>query len=279
MNLSMRDHGGYLVFDEDECRAAGKALHDRYVGAKCFPHIVLDELIDRELLRRVAGEFPSSEGHAYFDRAQERLKYQYAPRDWTGPATHNLFSELNSAAFVGFLEEMTGIAGLIVDPAFAGGGLHETKSGGHLGVHADFNINKQLGAVRQLNLLVYLNDEWPESYGGNLELWDRGMKACEVSVPPVLGKSVVFTTTLDSYHGQPDPVTCPPERSRRSMALYYYKAPGENLASIPDRTTNFQTRLDSGDRTDWKIKGLHLANDWVPPALRRQLGNLKRRRS
>jgi hypothetical protein len=145
-------------------------------------------------------------------------------------------------------------------------------------VHADFNINKQLGAVRQLNLLVYLNDEWPESYGGNLELWDRGMKACEVSVPPALGKSVVFTTTLDSYHGQPDPVTCPPERSLRSMALYYYKAPSESLASIPDRTTNFQTRPDSGDRTDWKIKGLHLANDWVPPALRRQLGNLRRRR-
>ena len=33
---------------------------------------------------------------------------------------------------------------------------------------------------------------------------------------------VVFTSTDFSFHGHPDPLTCPPERSRRSLALYYY---------------------------------------------------------
>ncbi len=268
--LAMHDRGGYLVFDKEECQRAGRRLHEQYVHARCFPHIVLSDLVHPELLRRVAREFPASDGHAAFNRSQERLKYQYPPRYWMGPATHNLFAELNSDAFVTFLEEMTGIQGLIVDPTYAGGGLHETKSGGHLSVHADFNINDHLKVIRQLNLLIYLNDDWPDEYGGHLELWNRSMTACEVRVPPTLGRSVVFTTTLDSYHGQPNPVSCPPDRSRRSMALYYYKATEEGLASLPRRTTNFQARPGSGDKTDWRIRRFHLVNDWVPPIIRRR---------
>jgi 2OG-Fe(II) oxygenase superfamily len=151
------------------------------------------------------------------------------------------------------------------------GGLHETKPGGHLSVHADFNLHQKLGLIRQLNLLLYLNDDWSPEFGGNLELWDRGMQACEVAVAPELGRAVVFTTALDSFHGHPDPLTCPPDRSRRSMALYYYTAPTDGLADVPLRTTQFQIRPGSGDKTDWKVKTQHMVNDWVPLAVRRRL--------
>jgi hypothetical protein len=131
---------------------------------------------------------------------------------------HNLFALFNSSAFVSFLEEMTGFDGLIPDAGFEGGGLHETKPGGHLSIHADFNLHQKLGLIRQLNLLIYLNDDWSPAYGGNLELWDQAMNAGEIAVAPELGRAVVFTTALDSYHGHPDPLACPPDRSRRSMA-------------------------------------------------------------
>ncbi|WP_010160406.1 2OG-Fe(II) oxygenase [Sphingomonas sp. PAMC 26617] len=269
--LDLKVDSGVVVFDEAACRAAGKALHDQYVAASPFPSIVIDDFLDPDLLRKVVAEFPRSDGKTHFDRSQERLKYQYPPSEWSGPVTHSLFAAFNSDAFVGFLEEMTGISGLIVDPSFVGGGLHETKRGGHLGVHADFNQHVRLNVVRQLNLLVYLNEDWDESYGGNLELWDKGMKTREVSVLPVLGRAVVFTTTLDSYHGQPDPVTCPPELSRRSMALYYYKAVEGGLATLPKRTTAFQVRPKSADQVDWRIRSKHLIDDWVPPVIRRRI--------
>lgn len=269
--LNPRIDSGVVVFNEDECRAVGKSLNDQYVSANPFPNIVLDDFLSPELLRKVVSEFPKSDGKTHFDRSQERLKYQYPPSEWGGPITHSLFSAFNSEAFVGFLEEMTGISGLIVDPSFVGGGLHETKRGGHLGVHADFNQHVRLNVVRQLNLLVYLNDDWDESYGGNLELWDKGMKTREVSVSPVMGRAVVFTTTLDSYHGQPDPVMCPPELSRRSMALYYYKAVEGGLATVPKRTTAFQVRPKSTDQVDWRIRSKHWLDDWVPPVIRRRI--------
>jgi hypothetical protein len=269
--LELHERDGFLVLDREEGRAKGKELRSRYVGASPFPHIVLDDFLDLTLLHRVIEEFPKSAGKQHFARAQERLKYQYGPADWTGSTTQNLFALFNSAAFVAFLEEMTGFDGLITDAAYKGGGLHETKQGGHLGIHADFNLHKKLGLIRQLNLLVYLNEDWAPEYGGYLELWDQGMNACEVSVAPELGRAVVFTTALDSYHGHPDPLTCPPHRSRKSMALYYYTAPRDGLAAVPERTTQFQVRPESGDKTDWKVKALHAANDWVPPALRRRL--------
>ena len=267
--ISMRRVGSYLAFDEAECREAGRSLAERYQTAQPFPHIVLDDFLPPDVLRGVLAEFPSNESKRFFDRDQERFKFQFAPQDIESGHIRNLFAELNSQAFLGFLEEMTGMEGLLPDPHFEGGGLHETKRGGHLGVHADFNVHGRLKVERRLNLLVYLNEDWSDDYGGKLELWKQDMSKCEVTVAPVFGRAVIFTTALDSFHGHPDPLTCPPERTRRSIATYYYRSPEEGLAALPRRTTNFRQRPGTTDRTDWQVKRFHLVNDWVPPKLQR----------
>jgi hypothetical protein len=267
--LHLNRIGDYLALDADECRALGQSLSERYRSAAPFPHIVIDDFLDANVLRTIVAEFPANDHKSYFDRDQERLKFQFNPQEIPSGVARNLFAELNSEAFLIFLEEMTGIEGLVSDPHFEGGGLHETKRGGHLGVHADFNIHSRLKLERKLNLLVYLNDDWAPEYGGQLELWDKQMKECVVRVEPVLGRAVVFSTDLDSFHGHPEPLTCPPERSRRSIATYYYSAPEEGLAALPRRTTNFRARPGSEDKTDWQIRRHHLVNDWVPPKLQR----------
>lgn len=264
-----RLEGGYLTLDQEECRSYGKSLAETYQKASPFPHIVIDDFLDADLLRQVLAGFPSSENKSYFDREQERLKFQYNPAEVDSAVTRNLFAELNSQAFLSFLEELTGISGLVSDPHFEGGGLHETKRGGHLGVHADFNIHGRLKLERKINLLIYLNEDWDDEFGGNLELWDRQMSGCAVRVKPVFGRAVIFNTALDSFHGHPDPLNCPPERSRRSIATYYYTAAEDGLASIPKRTTNFRARPGTDDRSDWQIRRYHFVNDWVPPKLQR----------
>ncbi|MDQ1403522.1 MAG: hypothetical protein QOG03_1838, partial [Actinomycetota bacterium] len=39
---------------------------------------------------------------------------------------------------------------------------------------------------------------------------------------PLFNRCVIFSTTSDANHGHPDPLQCPPDRTRKSMALYYY---------------------------------------------------------
>ena len=272
--LNLSRTGDVVHFDRENCVAEGKQLAAQYQAAEPFPHIVIDCLLEPQILREALADFPDIDGKEFFDRDQERLKFQFAPEEVKAGLLRNLLIELNSKAFLSFLEEMTGIDGLMGDHHFSGGGLHETRRNGHLSIHADFNVHEELNLERRLNLLVYLNDDWDEAFGGALELWDTEMTKCEVKVAPIMARAVVFNTSLDSYHGHPDPLVCPEGRTRRSMATYYYTAPLNGVASLPKRTTAFQTRPGSKDKSDRKIKMEHWIRDWVPPRLQRVVSRL-----
>lgn len=261
---------GMIMFDNEQCAAAGRALHDRYQAADPFPHIVLDDFILPELLRSLVGEWPSSGEENRFDRAQERLKLAWRPINLTSPRLRNFLSEMNSEPILHFLEALTGIPKLIADPYFSGGGLHEMRAGGHLGIHADFNMQNRLNVMRRINLLIYLNDDWQPEWHGDLELWSRDMSRCVGSTSPQMARAVIFNTDLDSYHGVPTPIACPPDRARRSIALYYYTAPVADLDSIPERDTVFKRRPGTTDKTDWRVILHHKLADWMPPVLYRR---------
>src|SRR5690348_6004631 len=108
--------GNYVALDAEKCREYGRSLATQYQSAAPFPHIVIDDFVDPNVLRSVLASFPSSENKQYFDRDQERLKFQYQPHESPSGLVRNLFAELNGQAFLGFLEELTGFDGLISDP-------------------------------------------------------------------------------------------------------------------------------------------------------------------
>lgn len=202
----------------------GKEKSEEYKINKPFPHIVIHDLFSTEILDAVLEEFPDlrmSEAKLAYDNENE-LKLASRGEDHFGPRTLQFLRFLNSRPFIVFLEEMTGIDGLIPDPHFFGGGLHELKNGGFLNIHADFNRHPKMKLDRRLNLLIYLNKDWEEVNGGQFELWDREMKECHVNVVPTYNTSAIFTTTDYSYHGNPNPINCEPDNSRKSIALYYY---------------------------------------------------------
>lgn len=269
--LSFSDLGGYHSLDLDRCRESGRALASTYRSNHPYPHIAIDDLIDRDLLDRVVAEFPDNASRACFERDQERLKFQVRPDECNGPVTRALFAELNSMPFLTFLSEMTGIEGLVADPYFAGAGLHEIMPGGHLGIHADFPRHERMHLDRRLNLLIYLNADWDEAYGGALELWDRAMTRRCRAIMPVMARAVIFNTEPDTFHGHPEPLSCPADRSRRSIATYYYTAPVPSQSRY-ERTTDFRPRPGTDDKRDWQIMLHHLKADWVPPILQRRRG-------
>lgn len=262
--------GDTPFLDREQCRALGRALHDEYVSNDPFPHIVIDDFLPEDLLRRVVAEFPKRKPPR-FDDAQSKLKTGYQMEAIESPLITNLQNALNSSQFLEFLEEMTGIKGLIPDPHFAGGGLHETASGGHLSIHADFNMHKRLNLRRRMNLILFLNEGWKDEYGGHLELWSTDMKERRRSVAPVMGRTVVFNTEEDSYHGHPDPTTSPPDVFRRSLALYYYTAVDTTVAP-QFRTTQFKARPGSKDaRPPVSVRMREILRDLTPPILARRL--------
>ncbi|TYO60757.1 2OG-Fe(II) oxygenase, partial [Bradyrhizobium hipponense] len=162
---------------------------------------------------------------------------------------------------LGFLERLTGIEGLIPDPYLLGGGLHMIPRGGRLAIHADFNIHKKLRLDRRLNLLLYLNYDWKEEWGGALELWDKDVKTKERAYLPIANRMVVFSTTDTAYHGHPDPLRSPKGKYRRSIALYYYTNGRPEDERSADHSTIFRMRPNEVR----KRMALDMVKPFVPP--------------
>lgn len=202
------------------------SLRDTYTHAKPFPHIALDGLFPDEDLDRVLRDFPAPAAMrwAEFDNPQEKKLGFYYERSVLPETVRSFVERMNSFEMLLWLEALTGIDGLIPDPYFGGGGLHQIEPGGFLKVHADFNVHPKLKLDRRLNMLIYLNRHWKEEYGGHLELWDADRKTCVERILPFFNRTVIFSTTDTSFHGHPHPLTSPPGVTRKSVSLYYYTA-------------------------------------------------------
>jgi len=250
----------------------GTSARAAYANAKPYPHIVLDDFFDPEIVEGILGEFPKPDAIRWqrFDNANE-IKLASATEASFGPLTRLFLYHLNSITFLEFLTQVTGIDNLIPDPRFEGGGLHQIVRGGKLGVHADFNKHSAFGLDRRLNLLLYLNKNWRDDYGGHLQLWDRGMTRCEAKVAPLFNRVMIFSTTDFTYHGHPDPLTCPEGFTRKSLALYYFTNGRPADEATGEHSTIFQARGPEDLRPTAAQRVRQLARDFVPPIIMRQL--------
>lgn len=196
-----------------------------YKDAVPFPNIIIDNFFDEIFLKKVLDEFPnlSKEKNSKFYSNKNEVKFANNLYEDFPENIKKLFDFLNSATFIDFLQIITDIKEkLIADKKLNGGGLHEIKRGGLLKVHSDFNKHPVLELDRRLNVLIYLNTNWKENYGGHLQLWDKEMRECKKKILPIYNRMVIFSTTDQSNHGHPDPLNCPEEASRKSIATYYY---------------------------------------------------------
>lgn len=210
--------------------ALAERLGPQFVNADPFPHVVVDDLLPPETVREVIDAFPlPGPEWRHFDDPNQ-LKFALRDEEAMPAPIRSVVQQFNAQVFVEFLEALTGIKGLIPDPHLLGGGLHQIPRGGTLNIHADFNQNRKLSADRRLNVLLYLNEDWHEEYGGYLELWDREMTRAVVRVAPVANRMVVFETSSTSFHGHPDVLAVPEGRFRRSLAWYYYTTPAVERA-------------------------------------------------
>lgn len=213
-------------------------LREQYRNAEPFPHVVLDGLFDEADLDRVLSEFPKPEEMQWhrFESPQEKKLGYYHEISVVRPHVRAFLEAMNGFETLLWLEALTGMEGLIPDPYFGGGGLHQIEPGGFLKIHADFNVHPKLKIDRRANMLVYLNREWREEWGGHLELWDETMTECRKRIAPLFNRTVIFSTTDTSYHGHPHPLASPPGVTRKSVSLYYYTAgrPAEEMSTPHD---------------------------------------------
>lgn len=194
-----------------------------------FPHVCIDNFLDESMAEQILQDFPA------FDLTPKKNEFGddgpkavYENLSEISPFYANLTSYLNSDAFNNAISQLTGINGLRWGgESMYGGGTHENINGSELDPHVDFNYDDRTKEHRRINLLLYLNKEWEEGWGGEFELHSdpRDPNNNQIkSILPIFNRAVLMETSEKSWHGFPM-IKLPQGKghlSRKSLALYFY---------------------------------------------------------
>jgi Rps23 Pro-64 3,4-dihydroxylase Tpa1-like proline 4-hydroxylase len=240
-----------FYFDRDELARNAAALHEQFVHAEPFPHIVMPNFLPLDIARAITAEFPKPDdiewrlagpgdsrhtGNKYVEKLGMSNESNFPP------LIRHVMNQFYSGSFMSFVEAVTGYQNIVADPSFYGCGMHSTGRGGRLMVHADASRHPNPKLEQIINLIYYVTPDWQDAYNGHLELWDKEAKACIKKIKPEYNSAVMFYTGSKSFHGHPIPLACPVDIRRNSLACYYYTT---------DRTLD-ETYEGYRNYVDWK---------------------------
>lgn len=203
------------------------ALAARFAAARPFRHVVVDGFLEPAFAAALLREFPPFDPRNARDENGATGRKAVVERiRGIGPAYAALDDLVQSRGFLDLVGRIAGIDELQYDPWYFGGGTHENRDGQELDPHVDFNRHPVDRSHRRLNLIVYLNPEWDDAWGGALQI-HRDPRAADdevASIAPSFNRCVLFETHEVSWHGF-SRITLPADKrqlSRRSIALYFY---------------------------------------------------------
>ena len=228
-----------------------KVFSFKYKNSKPFPYIIIDNFLEKNFVNTILDSFKLNSDWINYTFVNNFKKYGFNDRKKMNKNLNNLFNSLASKKFTQKLKKITNINGLFLDPKLDGGGLHQIFKGGYLNVHTDFSSHtNKPNWTRVLNILIYLNKNWKESYKGNLELWSKDGRKKISEISPKFNRCVVFFTNKNSFHGHPEKLNCPTNVSRKSIAAYYFVKNKKNLKLSP---TNYISRPNDNLKTRFLI--------------------------
>lgn len=277
-----------LAADFDQRVAALAAAFQR---RDPFRHAVIENFFDGAAAQQLLAQFPAFErGNARNEDGEIGNKSTVERIRELGPAYAALDDLVQSPAFLQRISQITGIPELRYDPWYFGGGTHENRNGQDLDAHVDFNRHPIEPWHRRLNLIVYLNPQWQDSWGGLLELHSdpRAAEDRVTRIAPLFNRGVIFETTETSWHGF-ERIEVPAESggvTRRSIALYFYttERPAEELAPTHSTIyverplpTRFRAGMTLGEDDVDELRNLIARRDQHNQRLYRDLSDLTRR--
>jgi Rps23 Pro-64 3,4-dihydroxylase Tpa1-like proline 4-hydroxylase len=202
-----------------------------------FGHLIIDDFLPLRLAEalneslQIYVEKSREEWRVYNNPLEKKAvlnDYSKFPKE-----VYSYFLALNSTKVSSIISSISNIDNLIPDAGLHGGGVHMHTQGGKLNVHQDYSLHPRLGLQRRLNIILYLNQKWNTDWGGGLGLYtekddQEAPDALIKTVDCIFNRAILFDTAPGSWHGLPDPILCPDDVVRVSLAFYYTREPVPN---------------------------------------------------
>jgi len=197
-------------------------LSHKFNNSKPFEHIIIPNFLNNDISKKISDEFPDNlDKYHKYDNPLE-IKFAFDDIQEMSDDIKNVFYSLCSEKILNALKNITNNDKLEYDPTCHGGGLHVHPNNGRLHMHLDYEKHPLLEhKQRYLNIILYLSKEWDDEWGGETELWNDNMTECKVKSKVVFNTALLFKTTEKSWHGLPEPIKCPENKFRKTLAFYY----------------------------------------------------------
>ena len=207
---------------------------DLFKNAKPYSHVIIDNFFDDETINMIIKEFPlphKTINNYDWKYYHNPIEHKYTLNDFQKlPIIKKVFDKLNDNETINYLKQITDIDNLEYDPYLHGAGIHAYPNKGKLDIHLDYNIHPISKKERRINLIIYLNENWKDEYGGFLELYDE-KRENPIQIKPSFNSAIIFKTNDISYHGLPNKIICDDNNYRKSLANYY-------ISDISDKNNN-----------------------------------------
>ena len=199
-----------------------------FADNKPFDHCIIENFFTEKIALQLEKEFPEFKSEIWH-QYNSGIEIKKVCNNWNvfPPLTYKIFEFLNSTEFTNIIQEnILPNKKLFADIGLNGGGWHIHKRGGKLNTHLDYSLHPKLDLQRKLNIIIYLNSNWENSWGGDLGLWSNSSDQDTgddvpgdliKSIEPKFNRAIIFDTTQNSWHGLPEPLNCPKNEFRKSI--------------------------------------------------------------
>lgn len=160
---------------------------------------VIDDLLDPELAQGIFERFPSLDECQQKKNVRE-YKYIAAQMDRYHPVLEEIIFAFQQPEVMEVVTDITGIPDMYPDPNLYAGGLSMMARDNYLTPHLDDSHDNAREMYRVLNLLYYVSPGWQLGYGGNLQLWDDGLKSEPRTIHSRFNRLALMATNRSSFH-------------------------------------------------------------------------------
>jgi Rps23 Pro-64 3,4-dihydroxylase Tpa1-like proline 4-hydroxylase len=182
-----------------------------------FIFFTIDNLLPNEDVLEIYSKFPKKEEMREKKNLRE-YKLIVAQLNNHDRILEEITYSFQEKEVINSIASIIGNNDIIADEFLYAGGLSRMEEGNYLSPHLDNSHDKDRSLYRVLNLLYYVTPNREIEDGGNLELWDKGLKNDRTIIHSKFNRLAIMVTNKESWHG----VSKVKKGNRCCISNYYF---------------------------------------------------------
>lgn len=175
-------------------------LKKQFIASKSnIGFFYIDDLLPKKLALKIYEKFPNTTETIQRKSIREK-KFTAFQMDKYNALLEEVIYAFQDKKIVTLISEICNIKNAYPDEYLYAGGLSLMEKDNFLNPHLDNSHDKDRNKWRVLNLLYYVTPNWELDFGGNLEIWPKGLDKKQTTITSKFNRLVVMATHKKSWH-------------------------------------------------------------------------------